>query len=110
MDWGTILTTEIYFRREKYTNVHEVNEEIGYIDKEIRCIREKILMYCTCGISGVSTKDCEGNDVAPINALHCEIDSLFLEYEENLCKLQNLAYLKHAWNEKEGKFDGVVVY
>ena len=104
MSWGTIFTAEIYLIRESYNNLYQLEEEIDHVEKTVQNIRERIMMYCACGVQGCNTKDCEDNDVNPIDALHKEIVDLLEYYDEQQTKLYKLLLLKEDWDEVEQKF------
>lgn len=104
MGYGTYFTAEIFINQEKYDNIHQVKSEIEYINANIQSIRERIMMYCASGCSGVNSMDCENNLLNPVDAMHSELSGLFEYYDEQQNRLYDLILLCEDWDEKEGKF------
>lgn len=104
MGWGTQFSADIFLSRERIENIYDLEREIQDVEKDIRTIRERILMYCSAGVNAGIRKDCEGNDLEPIFCIHQDITELFEWYEESIAKTVKLNLMKEDWDEKEKKF------
>ncbi len=104
MGYGTMFTADMYISREDLTNIHNVNDEIDESQKLIADLRERIFMYVANGVNGVCTKDCEGEDLNPNDALHQEVSSLLDQLLEVSDRLSVLLLLKADYDEDTKKF------
>lgn len=104
MSMGMDFTADMFIGHLHVKTLQDVEEEIRHTKENIQYTKERILMYCASGPSGVCNKDCEGNPVEPVEALHHEMRQLFESYEEDLSKLYDLELLWADWDEKTQQF------
>lgn len=104
MSMGMDFTADMFIRYLHVETLQDVEEEIRNIQENIQYTKERILMYCASGPSGVCNKDCEDNVIEPVVALHHEMRQLLESYDEDLSKLYDLELLKTDWDEKTQQF------
>lgn len=109
MSYGITFQANIFISHETYQTIYEVDSDIKELEEQLQRMKERLMMYCACGVKGVCSKDCEDNPMNPIDALHRELEDLFEYCDEVNRKLHNLYLLREDWDEKENKFKTVEV-
>lgn len=107
MGWSTELFCNISFNKKTYNSLYDVESDIDecksmiqlYIDK----LRAFVLM--TEPQKMLNCKDCEGNDIDPIDLINTEFNRIIEELDDYKFELFKLEYLKDNWeycHNKEG--------
>ena len=105
MGYGTTFTTDIFFSREHIDSLYQLESKVEDAERDIRTVRERILMHCAAGVNAAPKTDCEGNNMDPLPYIHNEVNELFDWYDEAVVMRYKLELLKCDWNDKENKFE-----
>lgn len=102
MGWGIDFTADIYLSKQDYgENPYSVQEEIDSLEKRNVFLKESMLMIVMGGASSVICKDCEDEDLDPVDCLHVKFNELIDCYGTNLHQLHDLYLYKEYLENKE---------
>lgn len=105
MAFGTRVNVELYFSHKTYNDKYEVEEDLKDTQENLHDIETRIAMYAASSPrEGLHTKDCEGEDMNPVDVLYYELKRLKEWYKEEVLKEWQLEMLLDNWDARTGDF------
>jgi len=95
MSWGTILTTEIYFSKEHFNDLGQVETAIEEEEAIIERAKQSIMALAVMTEPQKMLTIEEG--MSPLEAVQYLTEESFKSLEESLVRLTKLNYLKDNW-------------
>ena len=107
MGWSTELFCNISFNRKTYNSIYEVEKDIDECKSMIQLYIDKLrtLAVMTEPQKMLNCKDCEENDIDPIDVINTEFNRIIEELDDYKFELFRLEYLRDNWeycHNKEG--------
>lgn len=100
MSWETNVITQISFNKETYNSIYKVEEEIGFCNKRIQDIVNKLMIYSTSRPQDILLNRGE----ATLETIQEEVEDMIELLEEYLIKRSDLEALKDNFKCVDGDY------
>lgn len=105
MSFGTNCPVNLYFSHKTYKYKSDAESDLEDVRENIRNIETRFAMYAAADPRmALNTKDCENNEMNPVDVLAAELRDLRDWYKEEILKEWQLEMLLDNWDARTGDF------